>query len=270
MNFLNMMFGKYKFITMFAIIAVLIIGIIAVSIVFYGPEKAEKTDTTGNTSESENMTAGDNSVLAGDISLLFVCNSDSIGEPVFAVIIDFHIYSEVINITPLDMSASYAEKTYAESYSYGGINSLISAVEAVRKSNIDRYMIIDKSGMSELTDLLGKVKLYVSEDYTYQASDKSYEVKAGTNELEAEMLYSYLKLICSKQNGNELLSETVCTIINSYLAAIDADEAQALFGDICNCVNTDITISDYYTCKSDIEYLLTHNPKCFSYDKVEQ
>ena len=261
-------FNKYKYIIMSSIILALIIGIFAVIKIFYIPDSDKKEEVTENASVSTTQMQADG--FAGDNSILFICNNDNVGDALFAVIFDFHIYSEKIVVTPLDLSVSDGEKTYSEYYRYSGVDALMQAVENVRKTDIDRYMIIDKSGIGDFTEALGNVKLYVEEDYTYLASDKSYEVKAGSNELESEMLFSYLRIICSKPDGLTRLCDVICTIANSYIADMKPDDALDLFGDICNSVTTDITISDFYSWENDIVYLLSHETECVAYDRVEQ
>lgn len=267
MNFLHKLFGKYRYITMSAIILILIASIIFVYFYFYS-DKSENNDIKPSASTTEYQSTSDKNdgTLSGDSCILVVCNSEKIGEAIFMTLLDFHIFAERIIITPLDLNVTDGTKSYAENYAYGGINDLIVAVEKIRNCKIDRYVIIDKDGISKLTDILGSVNLYVSEDYTYESSDKSYTVSAGYNDLEAAMLYTFLKINSEKDNK---IAELLCSIVNTYLPEIDPNESQELFGELCNCVNTDITIGDYYTCSSDINYLLTHNTKCFIFDEGE-
>lgn len=268
MNLLHKLFGKYKYITMSAIILMLVIGIVFVCIYFYvDTDSDSEADITVMPTENQSVSQKNDGTLSGDSCILVVCNSDKIGEAVFAALLDFHIFAERIIVTPLDMSVSDGVKTYAENYSYGGINDLVASVEKVRNCNIDRYVTINKDGISALTDTLGPVNLYVAEEYTYASSDKSYTVESGYNDLEAAMLYTFLKINCKSENGVNKIAQLLCTIINSYLKDIKPEEAQELFGELCNCVNTNITVADYYTCSSDIEYLLTHDTLSVVFDE---
>lgn len=255
---------------MSAIILLLIAGIVFICFYFYSDiNYKEESTTLITTTEHQSTADSTDGTLSGDSCILVVCNSETIGKPVFMALLDFQIFAERIVVTPLDMSATDGVKSYVEHYSYGGINDLVIAVEEVRNCNIDRYITIDKNGINELTDILGSVNLYVAEDYTYESSDKSYTVESGYNDLEAAMLYTFLKINSEKDNATSKFAELLCSIINSYLKNIDINEAQELFGELCNCVNTDITIGDYYTCSSDIEYLLTHNTQCVVFDEGE-
>ncbi|MBR3867740.1 MAG: LCP family protein [Clostridia bacterium] len=255
---------------MSVVIFLLVAGIVFVCIYFYSDSDDNsnlKTDVN-NSEKFEQVETSDN-MLAGDSTILVVCNSETTGKAMFMTLFDFQILSERIIITPLDMNVSDGTRTFDQSYSYGGINELISAVENVRDCHIDRYAIIDKNGIGELTNILGKINLYVEEEYTYLSSDKSYSVDVGYNNLESAMLYGYLKSNCEQSDGYEKIADLLCTIVNIYLSNIEADQALELFEKLCNCVNTNITISDYFTCSSDIEYLLTHNTECFIYSKGE-
>lgn len=263
MKFIN----KYKYIIMSAVILILVAGIIFVCLYFYSDsDDAENIKT--QVVNAENTEVSDN-VLAGDSTILVVCNSETIGKAMFMVLFDFHILSEQIIITPLDMNVSDGTRSFDQSYSYGGINELLPVVEKVRNCKIDRYVIIDKNGIGELTNILGKINLYVDEEYTYLSTDKNYSVDIGYNNLESAMLYGYLKSTCEHTDGYSEIADLLCTIVNYYISDIDADLSQDLFERLCNCIKTDITIADYFTCSSDIEYLLTHNAECFVYNKGE-
>ena len=265
MKFLN----KYKYIIMSAVILILIAGIIFVCKYFYSDsDDIGSLKSQVQVVNSEKTEISDD-VLAGDSTILVVCNSETIGKAMFMTLFDFHILSEQIIITPLDMNVSDGSRTFDQSYTYGGINELIPAVENVRNCKIDRYVIIDKNGIGELTNILGKINLYVNEEYTYFASDKNYSVDKGYNNLESAMLYGYLKSICEQADGHTEIADILCTIVNYYFTDIESEQSQELFERLCNCINTDITIADYFTCSSDIEYLLTHNAECFVYNKGE-
>ena len=270
MFFSKTMFSKYKFVMISALIAILLIGIFVVLKLFYFPSaKLNNNISTVDKQTTQQQEELENTAFAGDNSILFICNDETVGEPLFAVIFDFHIYSEKITVTRLDLSVSDGIKTYAEYYCYSGVDALIDAIESVRNKNIDRYMIIDKKGIGDFTEALGNVTLFVSEDYTYLASDKSYEVKAGSNELESEMLFTYLKIMCKNKSTSEKFTDTIVMIVNSYLEKMNENDALELFGSVCNSVTTNITISDFYSWENDIKYLLSHNTTCVSYDKVE-
>ena len=268
MNLLHKLFGKYKYITMSAIILMLVIGIIFVCIYFYSDKNDDTVaDSTVMQTAHQSVAQKNDGTLSGDSCILVVCNGEKIGEAIFMALFDFQIFAERIIVTPLDMNVSDGVKTYAQNYAYGGINDLIASIEKVRNCNIDRYVTINKEGISSLTDTLGAVNLYVAEEYTYASSDKSYTVESGYNELEAAMLYTFLKINSSDKNNGSKIAQLICSIVNSYLDGIEPEEAQELFGELCNCVNTDITIADYYTCSSDIEYILTHNTQCVVFDE---
>ncbi len=266
--FLNKLFGKYKFITMWIILAVLLASLVGVILHFFvlpGESTSEIETTSHRTAE----THVDEGVLSGDSTFLVVCTDDA-GGVAFMLLADFKIYSQSIVITPLsENTATDNGKSYGECYSYGGINLLESCVESVRSINIDRYAVINKSGISKLTDLMGEVSLYAQEDFSYESSDKTYEVSMGNNEMGADMLYTYLLLISNKAEGEQKVAELVCKIINFYISDIDAQDASELFGDVTNCFTTNVTISDYYTANADIEYLLNNGVSCVISNDVE-
>ena len=254
-----------KHIFVIFVIIILVAAILAVVFVLYNKNE---TDSTPVQSESVPYIA-DDTVFAGDSNLLFVCNGDSIGDSVFAMIMEFRIYSETIDVTLLDMNTVNNDKTYAESYRYGGIDSLINSVQTVRNCSINRYMIIDKTGIGKITDKLGSVTLNVAESFTYNATDKSYEVSAVNTDLGSDALYTYLTIL-GNYPDNEKLKDAICTILMNYISKINAENSEMIFGELCNSVTTNITIADYYTSKDDFNYLLSHNPECNISDDVAE
>lgn len=258
--FSNKLFTKYKFIIMGAILVVLVACLIFVVIHFYGNDNSEHT--AENSKELLSISLNDDdSALSGDSCFLVVCNDDN-QKIMFMFLADFRIYSSSIVLTPLSAdTVTSSGKTYSDIYSYGGINMLKESVESVRSLDIDRYAFIDRKGMSKLTDLMGDVLLNVDEEFTYQSSDKSYQVKTGENKMGADMLYTYLQLYSIRNNEVETVS-VLSDIANMYLENVQSSDIEDLFSSLTNCFSTDLSISDYYSAKSDIEYLINHNVKC--------
>lgn len=253
---------KYVFILL--LIFIIVSAIIAVIAINY-----KDTDSLQNNNQAESVPDNKNdNTFAGDSNILFVCNGTEPGDTVFALLIEFRIYSETINLTFLDMDSDYKGQSYSDSYKYGGVDSLISSIENVRNCSVNRYMIIDKSGFGKITDKLGSINLYVTESFTYEASDKSYEINAGSNDLESDALYTYLTILSDKSD-NKKLNESICDIIKTYISKINQENSEMIFGEICNSVITNITISDYFTSRNDFEYLLSHNPECVISDDID-
>ena len=265
--FFNKLFGKYKFITMSVILAVLTACLVAVIVHFYLPKENSETDTSLNSNQVSHDSL--NGALSGDSCFLVVCNDNDSSDILFMFLADFRIYSSSIVITPLSADTVSADgRSYDAIYSYGGINMLKSSIESMRNITVDRYAILNRSGLSSLTDLMGEVELYVEEDYTYQSSDKSYEVKTGENEMGSDMLFTYL-MLHFQRNSAETSSALIRDIINVYLSTVEPDEIEDLFLSLTNCFDTDVSIADYYSAKSDIEYLVGHDVKCVLANDVD-
>ena len=261
MNFFNSLFNKNKYILPIAAILLILILLVSLISVFSGDKSDAKIDVISD--ESVNSS----NLLSGDSNFLVICNDDKIGDAVFMSVVNFKIFTSEIVISILDQDTMTDEKTYAQIYSYGGINDLLSAVESVRKSKIDRYVIIDKDGFSKITDVMGKASLEVSESYTYESSEHSYFVEKGENDLEGAMLYSYLKLLSEKPDSQQLIADVLCSVINQYISDVNADNTLNLFENISNCFKSNLTIADYYSCETDIKHLLTHDAECIIYSE---
>lgn len=267
--FFNKLFGKYKFITMSVILVLLVFCLIFVIINLYVSDDADESATTEIVSQSQLSHSEAEGSLAGDSSFLVVCNDDDSSDILFMFIADFRIYSASMIITPLSPETVVSDgKTYDDIYSYGGINMLRSGVESVRNVYIDRYAVLDRDGLIGITELMGEINILVEEDFTYQSSDKSYEVSVGENDMGSDMLFTYLMLY-SRKYGAEKFAVLVCDIINTYTSSVEKDDIEKLFAGLTNCFNTDVTISDYYSAKSDIEYLVDHYFKCIIANDVD-
>lgn len=257
-------FAGHKYAAMGVLLAVLIVCIIITAVHFYSGKDDSNIPETIAADNSENYVVSrpDKGTLSGDSTFLVLCTDETDKDIVFLTLLSFKVYSEKIIVTVLDENTLSGGKSYGEVYDYGGIDMLSSAVEKVRNIRIDRYAVLSRKGFISLVDNFGKVNQYIEEGYTYQSSDKSYEVGRGENELEGAMLFTYLKLIGNKSGGEKSVSAVLCDIINTYLGSLKDSDTLEMFGDVCNCLNTDLTVADYYSAENDIKYLLSHNTVC--------
>lgn len=258
---------KYKFIFMSFILIALVVILICVIFAFNDdsdiPKKAETTVFT-----PESLSEKENGQLSGDSRFLVICQEKSVKDVIFMTLIDFKIFGEKIIITPLDIDTHTSTGTFREKYEYGGISLLSESIENERNINIDRYVIFDKDGFCDIIDIMGEVDLYVDEEFTYSSSEKSYQIGIGNNTLEAPMLYSYLKI--KYMNSDDVqFTELLCKIINSYLNKVEEEEALSYFEDLSNCINSDLSISDFYSAENDIEHLINGNTICIPYYEGE-
>ena len=147
---------KKPFIIVGIIIVLLIICIVCLLV---GKLGKSKTEDLPSVSEKAPISEKVNGVLSGDSRFLVVASEGMHTKIDFMFLIDFKVYSEKIIITKLSRDTVYNGSSYAGEYAYGGIDSLLSAVEGNRQIEIDRYAIINKNGFSELTDTMGSVML---------------------------------------------------------------------------------------------------------------
>lgn len=246
---------------------IIILGITIFKI--YGQNENDN-NIDSNSSFAENLSETSSELLNGDSRFLVVCNGDKPGDIIFMTLIEFRIYSEKIIVIPLSEDTAVGDSTYGDYYAYGGITTLKKAVESTRNCVIDRYVLMDEDGFTDIIDTMGKVTVNVQEEFTYLSSDKAYNVKTGENELESPMLYSYVKKIAEKSSDTKALADIFCTIINTYMSKVAAEDALEYFEDLCNFVTTDVSISDYYSCSADINHLVSSEALCVPYYEGEQ
>ncbi len=259
--------SKYKYTIMSLILVALVIILLCVIFTFNKDrETTEQTQTT--VFNPEVFSEKENGQLSGDSRFLVICQEKSAKDVVFMTLIDFKIFGEKIIITPLDIDTQTQTGTFREKYEYGGISLLSESIESERNINIDRYAIFDKDGFCDIIDLMGEVDLYVDEEFTYSSSEKSYQIGIGNNTLEAPMLYSYLKIKYRNSDDVEF-TELLCKIINSYLNTVEEDDALSYFEDLSNCINSDLSISDFYSAENDIKHIINGNTTCIPYYEGE-
>lgn len=268
MNKLIAFLSKYKFFIMSIILAVLVIILINV-IIFFNIDTDSSTQTETTVFNPESLSEKANGQLSGDSRFLVICQEMNSTDVAFMTLVDFKIFAEQIIITPLDYNTATDSGTFKEKYKYGGMSLLLKTVETERNINIDRYVIINKDGFCDIIDMMGEVNLYVDEKFTYISSDKSYEIGIGDNTLESPMLYSYLKLKYHNADDTEF-TKILCKIVNLYLDKIEPDEALSYFEDLSNCVTSDLSISDFYSAETDINYLINGNTICIPYFEGDQ
>lgn len=269
MNKFIMKIFKKRYLIMGCLLAALVVILSVVVLVFYTGNNSDDIVDNPDYDNSESLTSSQSGLLNGDSTFLLVGNGKKPGEIIFMTLVEFRIYSESIIVTPLSYDTDVSGSTYGEYYAYGGISMLKNAVENTRQCKIDRYVVVDEDGFCDIVDMMGKVPVTVNEEFTYISSDKSYVVSVGDNEFESPLLYSYIKVIAAKNNP-ELLADLLCTVINEYMPSVDSADAQEYFEVLCNYVNTDLSIADYYSCSADIAHLIDSETVCIPYYKGEQ
>ncbi len=268
MNTLIRYISKYKYVFMSLLLLALIIVLVCL-LVFFNKDKTPQQLTETTVFNAESLSEKENEELSGDSKFLVVCQEKSPKDVVFMTLIDFKIFAEEIIVTPLAIDTVTSSGSFREKYEYGGISLLTKAVEGERNISIDRYVILDKDGFCDIVDLMGEIDLYVDENFTYSSSDKSYQIEIGNNTLEAPMLYSFLKIKYKNTNDVEF-TDLICKIINSYLKKVEEDEALKYFEDLSNCINSNLSISDYYSAINDIKYIINGNTTCIPYYEGDQ
>lgn len=249
--------SKHKIAILSVIIVVLAVVLVAVIIRFNssGGQKFPPKDESSNAP----LIRKPKGEISGDTNILVLCEDEDGETPLFIVIFDFRVYSEKILLTFLSPDNVYNGRSYSDAYLYGGIDALVDSVENVRERPIDRYFVMDKDGFCGIVDIMGEVTVNVTENYTYTSSDRSYDIEAGINDLDSYMLYSYIKLNLKKSDGLNAAAALIRDVVNEYLSRVKESDAEDLFCDLSNCVDTDFTITDYYSCRADIEYIISRS-----------
>ncbi len=137
-------------------------------------------------------------------------------------------------------------------FNRGGIIELKKAVETTLDTKIDRYMALDKNGLSLIVDSIGGVN--------YNIPDGLKGLNEGTQFLDSDLI---MKLISNKKFAEDTRTVTTASVFAEMISSASgsrmADTVDYTYKQLVNISETDITSIDYIDQKKAIEYILRSN-----------
>jgi anionic cell wall polymer biosynthesis LytR-Cps2A-Psr (LCP) family protein len=137
----------------------------------------------------------------------------------------------------------------------GGPKGLKSAVEALTEGTVDRYIAGGDSGFVRAVNLLRDatkrsvtVQLDEGIDYNDRAG-LSLRLAKGDNPLTGDSLLRYFRYLATLgEDGVRAQGELLARVLETYLTReIGAQQLETLFNGLMNILQTDISVSDFFT-----------------------
>ncbi|MEG1845390.1 MAG: LCP family protein [Oscillospiraceae bacterium] len=201
--------------------------------------KNESTTNDFSTTEETTILAE----LTGKSNLLFVCY-DINNNISSAFIIKNNMEIKTISVYNLAPDAKYifndTSLTLNEHFVKNGISGMKLAVENQTKIKIDKYIKASETNFKKIIDKIGTVDVNIPFDINYKSNDFTLSLNSGVQNLSGDMLVKYLKI-----SKDENSSKAFVAFLDKSFSKKTIEEQDALFYNLINLVDTDISVVDY-------------------------
>ncbi|MEG2396190.1 MAG: LCP family protein [Oscillospiraceae bacterium] len=181
--------------------------------------------------------------LTGKSNLLFVCY-DINNNISSAFIIKNNMEIKTISVYNLAPDAKYVfndtSLTLNEHFVKNGISGMKLAVENQTKIKIDKYIKSSETNFKKIIDKIGTVDVNIPFDINYKSNDFTLSLNSGVQNLSGDMLVKYLKI-----SKDENSSKAFAAFLDKSFSKKTIEEQDALFYNLINLVDTDISVVDY-------------------------
>jgi len=193
-------------------------------------------------------------------ALFLLCETDDAKQELrFCALARVDLARRQVHVFPLSPQAMAPAETgeisLEQALRDGGPKALKDAVEALTEGTVDRYIVSGDSGFIRAVNLLRDstkrsvtVRLEEGVDYNDQAG-LSLRLAKGDNPLTGDSLLRYFRYLGTL--GEESVpaqGELLARVLETYLTTeIDTQKQEALFNGLMNILQTDISVSDFYT-----------------------
>ncbi|MEG1550992.1 MAG: LCP family protein [Oscillospiraceae bacterium] len=181
--------------------------------------------------------------LTGKSNLLFVC-FDINNNISSAFIIKNNMEIKTISVYNLAPDAKYVfndtSLTLNEHFVKNGISGMKLAVENQTKIKIDKYIKATETNFKKIIDKIGTVDVNIPFDINYKSNDFTLSLNSGVQNLSGDMLVKYLKI-----SKDENSSKAFAAFLDKSFSKKTIEEQDALFYNLINLVDTDISVVDY-------------------------
>ncbi|MEG2080568.1 MAG: LCP family protein [Oscillospiraceae bacterium] len=201
--------------------------------------KNESTTNDFSTTEETTILAE----LTGKSNLLFVCY-DINNNISSAFIIKNNMEIKTISVYNLAPDAKYifndTSLTLNEHFVKNGISGMKLAVENQTKIKIDKYIKATETNFKKIIDKIGTVDVNIPFDINYKSNDFTLSLNSGVQNLSGDMLVKYLKI-----SKDENSSKAFAAFLDKSFSKKTIEEQDALFYNLINLVDTDISVVNY-------------------------
>lgn len=140
------------------------------------------------------------------------------------------------------------EETMEEMLWGSGMSAVCEAVEKTYGIPIDRYVRATQGGFEKLVDQLGGVYFHVEKDLVYNTDALSMHVQGGSQTLTgaaALHVMRYPEWEQGKMYQYQIQSQVIAALLDQNINEKNAEKGDALFNNLINLVQSDISIADY-------------------------
>ena len=208
------------------------------------PEDPETTDAAGAV---ESLLPE----ISGHATFLLACGADD-GQTLHMVaLVGADMDEQLFSVYTLDPSmqvkAGSRNLSLQEHYQLGGIGELQLAVEDATGVKADRYIYAAEKGFKAVLRALGNgVALDVASEIDYRGEDFTLRLQPGEQTLNADTLLKWIKYTGGGRAAQlERQSQMLCAALDQLINVENVRDADSLFKEIVNQVESDISMLDY-------------------------
>ena len=187
-------------------------------------------------------------------ALFLLCETDEAQQNLrFCALVRADITNRRLHVFPFSPQAMAPyegnERSLEQALRDGGPKELEAAVEALTEGTVDRWISSGDSDFVKAVNLMGSVTVEVGERIRYRGADFTLTLAQGTQRLQGDMLLRYFRYLGTLEEGGALAQgELLARVLETYLATpADAGQLDARFGTLMNTLQTDVSVSDFYT-----------------------
>ena len=218
-----------------------------------------------STAEPETEPEEDVWDYSGSATIL-LCQTDAARQELrFVAVVRADAGKRQLTIFPLSskMKAPWgdSEITLEQALREGGFRQLKAAVTALTEAPVDRYVSADDSGFTKAVNAMGIVTVQVEKRIVYRSEAFGVTMAEGTQPLGGDPLLRYFRYLNTlKEDGPAIQGELLKKVLETYLVPGNAETPEQMekaFGSLVNLLETDISVTDFYTRREMIQALLT-------------
>lgn len=189
--------------------------------------------------------------ISGRAVFLLACGADD-GQTLHMVALvgadmDEQLFSVYMVDPATRVQAGSRNLSLEEHYQLGGIGELQLAVEASTGVKADRYLYATEKGFKAVLRALGNgVAVDVPSEIDYRGEDFTLRLQPGEQTLNADTLLKWVKYTGGGRAAQlKRQSLMLCAVLDQLINVENVRDADSLFKEIVNQVESDISMLDY-------------------------
>lgn len=219
--------------------------------------KPDDPDQTGRSDGVETVLPE----ISGRAVFLLACGSDDGKTLYLAALVGADMDRQRFTVSMLDpgaqANAGSRSVSLQEHYRMGGVGELRLAAEQLAGVKADRYLYATEKGFKAVLRALGNgVVLDVPTKIDYRGSDFTLRLQPGEQTLNAETLLKWIKYEGGGREAQmERQAQMFCASFDQFISIEHVRDADQLFKEIINEVDSDISMLDYTNHRVYLEVL---------------